>query len=75
MGTPAWQLLTKVNAVQSRARALIRPFDTFRRRPRFFMQPRLGEGRWFFGHGGDSWELEGTPPCFFFTPAAAEAAA
>jgi type II secretory pathway pseudopilin PulG len=22
------------------------------------------------GHGGDSWELEGTPPCFFFCPAA-----
>src|SRR6187397_902006 len=33
------------------------------------MQPRLGEGRWFLGRGGDSWELEGTPPCLFL-PAA-----
>ena len=32
------------------------------------MQPRLGEGRWFLGRGGDSWELEGTPPCLFFAP-------
>src|SRR5688572_27554635 len=32
------------------------------------MQPRLGEGRWFLGRGGDSWELEGTPPCLFLHP-------
>ena len=42
-------------------------FDRAGRRPRFSLQPRLGEGRWFFGHGGDSWELEGTPPCLFLS--------
>jgi hypothetical protein len=40
-------------------------FDNFARRTRVQCNRASGRGvgSW---HGGDSWELEGTPPCFFF---------
>lgn len=46
----------------------VRRFDSTFKRPIVLVQSRLGEGCDGL-HGGDSWELEGTPPCFFLFPA------
>src|SRR5437773_350447 len=41
-------------------------FDTWGARTRFLVATAPRGEALVLGHGGDSWELEGTPPCFFF---------